>query len=255
MAESRPAEPPAGERLLRLVDDARRQAQELGASVAEASRHEFLGLVAAAIAHEVNNVLTPVRSYAELALARPGDRELAERALKAAAEGSERACLITEAMLECARGGAAEGWADIAAAAGRAARLIGPGSCHVQHTIPPGLAVAMPQVALEQVLLNLLLNAKTAAGAGGEIRVTARESGDGVEIEVEDNGRGIPADRLGRVFEAFESGSVRGRGLGLTICRYLVESVGGRIRAASEVGVGTRFTIELPAAGGAARAA
>ncbi len=115
---------------------------------------------------------------------------------------------------------------------------------------PPALA---DKTRLTQILVNLLSNAVKFTDPGGSISTSAEPAEDGTLVEfcVSDTGRGIPADKLEQVFGRFEqldrSGSRLGVGLGLAICRQLVEAQGGRIWAESELGVGSRFHFALPA--------
>ena len=130
----------------------------------------------------------------------------------------------------------------------------------VSPTTPPVLA---DQTRLTQILVNLISNAIKFTDPGGSISAQVKPIAGGrtVEFSVSDTGRGIPADKLEQVFERFEqldrSGAKLGVGLGLAICRQLVEAQGGRIWAESEVGVGSRlvFTLPLAAGGGMAPSA
>jgi signal transduction histidine kinase len=114
--------------------------------------------------------------------------------------------------------------------------------------------VCVPNHRLEQVFLNLLLNAAQAIPAGdadrNHIVVRLARAADGVEVAVADTGVGIPDDVLGHIFEPFfttkPDGS--GTGLGLSISRGIVEELGGRIDVESEVGRGTTFRVSLPLA-------
>jgi signal transduction histidine kinase/DNA-binding response OmpR family regulator len=107
---------------------------------------------------------------------------------------------------------------------------------------------------VRQVVLNLLSNAVKFTGDGGEIRLSLEAGEDGqARLTVSDTGRGIPADELERIFEAFhqaDDGGVtthhEGTGLGLALTRQLVEAHGGRIEVRSEVGRGSEFTVTLP---------
>ncbi|MCB9674202.1 MAG: PAS domain-containing sensor histidine kinase [Alphaproteobacteria bacterium] len=101
---------------------------------------------------------------------------------------------------------------------------------------------------LEQCLLNLVGNAAKFTRSG-RIRLAARERPDRIELSVTDTGRGIPRERLGHIFEAFEQvrpDEHQGTGLGLAVTRAFVELMGGEIRVESEVGVGSTFTVALP---------
>src|SRR3990170_3775701 len=104
---------------------------------------------------------------------------------------------------------------------------------------------------IRQVVTNLLSNAVKFTPPGGEVALTLRAEGDRAVIRVSDTGPGIPADELGHVFDRFFRGrGVRagGSGIGLTVARELVRAHGGDIRASSEPGRGTTFTVSLPIA-------
>ncbi|MHC4091151.1 MAG: ATP-binding protein [Planctomycetota bacterium] len=97
-----------------------------------------------------------------------------------------------------------------------------------------------------QVISNLLLNAAHACEKGGEVTFRVSSEEGMVRIEVGDTGIGIPAEAVPHTFEPFYTTKAKGTGLGLPICRWIVESHGGRIRLESERGQGTTVTIELP---------
>jgi signal transduction histidine kinase len=109
---------------------------------------------------------------------------------------------------------------------------------------------------IQQVLLNLIINARQAMQPGGMLCVATRrnEPAGTAEILVRDTGSGIPADKLGQIFEPFytsktaDSEGQGGTGLGLSLCREIIESHQGRIRVESVVDKGTTFTIKLPLA-------
>ncbi len=97
-----------------------------------------------------------------------------------------------------------------------------------------------------RVLWNLVQNSSEATPEGGEIVVACRAHEGQAVLEVRDTGRGIPADQLERVFDAFYTTRASGSGLGLEICRMIVRAHGGTIECSSTVGVGTTFRIRLP---------
>ena len=102
---------------------------------------------------------------------------------------------------------------------------------------------------IRQVLLNLSRNAMQAMPEGGHLRVTSLREPDRLILSVEDTGSGIPSEELGRIFDPFFTTKENGTGLGLAIVKKIVEFHGGNIRAESEPGKGTRFTIHLPQTG------
>jgi signal transduction histidine kinase len=101
---------------------------------------------------------------------------------------------------------------------------------------------------LEQLLINLIMNAKDAMPTGGELRLVARREGDEVLIEVIDNGEGISPERLPLIFDPFfttkEPG--KGTGLGLAIAARIADTLGGKITVESELGKGSRFVVRMP---------
>ena len=124
-----------------------------------------------------------------------------------------------------------------------------------EAVLPP---VQGDQVQLQQVLLNLLLNAMDALddspSASRVVTVRTRSAGRAVEVAVSDNGHGIPADSLPRVFEPFFTTKPQGLGMGLVICRNIIEAHGGRVWAENNAVGGATFAFSLPAAeGGDAR--
>jgi signal transduction histidine kinase len=111
-------------------------------------------------------------------------------------------------------------------------------------SLPPLL---MQQKHLGEAVSNLLQNARDAAGNQGHIKVTARcLHDDSVEIAVQDDGPGVPPDKLERVFEAYYTTKERGSGLGLAVVKHNAELYGGRVRAQSELGKGAKFTLVFP---------
>lgn len=266
--------------LLEAVDDLQSRADLLEAELEHAQRLTSLGTLAAIIAHELNNILTPVLNYAQLSLQASGDDAQRERALHKTVEGVRRASRITEAVLGFARRSDDEPAAcDLREVIDETLACLGRDlardSIELTLDVPPGLRVAMAPTPLQQVLLNLTLNAREAMlGGGGGLTISARRSTwnsaddpdaddgggvrEGVLVEVADTGHGMPPERVETLFTPFAShrrsdaergrGAHRGVGLGLAVCRQLVESAGGEIACASEVGEGTTFTLRLPTA-------
>jgi signal transduction histidine kinase len=106
--------------------------------------------------------------------------------------------------------------------------------------------VVVDETQMQQVLSNLLLNAADACEDGGEVTCRVRQLPAKIRVIVEDNGRGMPAEVLARVFEPFFTTRAKGTGLGLSICKRIVEAHGGTIDIQSVVGKGTRVIVEIP---------
>jgi signal transduction histidine kinase len=124
-------------------------------------------------------------------------------------------------------------------------------SVQVKRELAPGVRVMGDSERLQQLFLNLLLNAADAMPSGGELRVELRDGPGGAVVSVADTGVGIAAADLERIFEPFfttkESG--HGSGLGLMVCKGIVADHGGQIDVASVPGKGTAFTVTIPVAG------
>ncbi len=115
------------------------------------------------------------------------------------------------------------------------------------HYADGPLVIQGDRFALERVYRNLITNAIQATPPGGSIAVTTARVADRVEIRVSDTGSGIPAERLGAIFDEFVTTKRRGLGLGLAISKRIVEQLDGTIEVQSEVGRGTSFTMRFPA--------
>jgi two-component system sensor kinase FixL len=229
-----------------------------------------LGTLTAGIAHEINNILTPVLAYAQMAKGNPEDAELQAKALDRAIAGVESASRIIEAVLGFARAEEDGGSANIATVIESSLACLGraPERDGIALTVvaDPDAQVRIQPLALQQVVLNLMLNALAALhGSRGEIRIIvtgAQESS--TQICVSDNGPGIAENVARTLFDPFvttrpkkqgggRSGGPGGSGLGLSICKRLIEDAGGSItvgpgsfESETASGPGAAFTITLP---------
>ena len=236
----------------------------------ERLRAEFLGMVS----HELQAPLVSIKGCAATALGDPAalDPSQARLFFRIVDEQADHMQALIGDLLDAARIetgtlSVASEPADVAAMVERArtAFLSGSRTNPVRIDLPPDLPrVLADRQRIVQVLGNLLTNAARHSPELSVIRVTAAREGEHVAVAVADEGRGIPAERLPHLFRKFaRSGSEDrqrgvGAGLGLAICKGLVEAHGGRIRAESEgEGLGARFTFTIPVAGeagaGAAR--
>lgn len=218
-----------------------------------------LGSATCMIAHEINNLLTPLTSYAALAVQHPDDAELTKKALDKTVRNGRRAAQIMQSMLAMANGQKQQ-WEQacvrtlVEEVFTCLCRDFSKDGITVETRIDDNLHVECVPVQIEQVLMNLLINAREAMLPGGGIlKVTAQADGEHVAILVGDTGRGIASEHLKSIFRPFfttKTGKDRpageGSGVGLAFCRRIVEAHSGRIDVASEVGRGTTFTLRLP---------
>lgn len=227
----------------------------LRASQARAIQHEKMaafGLLAAGIAHEVGNPLAAVSSLVQILQHRNPDPYTAEK-LNLVSRQLLRIQRTVRELIDYSRP------ASTAVSRVRPAEIVGEllGIAKYyqrtkQRAITIEIADDLPTVRgvrdhLTQVVLNLVLNAVDATETGGTIRIEARVVGEMIELTVEDDGRGISlADRC-RLFQPFFTTKSHGTGLGLFICRQVVEEMGGRLVYRTELGQGSAFTIRLPA--------
>lgn len=248
------------EQLLEHFEKLEAQFQQVRDGLTHSHRLATLGTIASIIAHEYNNILTPIISYAQLALAKPGDAEFMKKALEKSLQGAERAAHISSSLLGFAREADQKHAAKLLTVVNESVACMArePKKDGVQLTINvPDIQVAITPLSLQQVLVNLILNARQAMRkTGGKLTLTARVEKGLVHIDVADTGPGIPAHIKDRLFEPFvtsrnsegEAGEKRGTGLGLCICRDLIRNAGGSITCDSTPGQGTTFHITLPKA-------
>ena len=232
----------------------------LKAQVRQAQQLASLGGAAAMIAHEVSNLLTPIQSYAQTAL-ESDDPALQKKALRVTLKNAQMLAAMSERVLEI---GAAKPPVRQAVSIHTAAHDAVESLCRDLSKDGISLSVEVDQLLtvwadplqLAQVLFNLFLNARNAMASmhQGRLVVTAARRQDRVVLKVADTGPGIPADLLANVFDPLQTskpidrnGRQRCAGLGLALCRDLVEENGGTINVTSKAGVGTTFTIILPA--------
>ena len=220
-----------------------------------------IGLLASGVAHEVNTPLTGISSYAQLLLKGRGPDDPATPLLRKIQQQTERASGIASSLLNFAR--QADGDyqpVDVGDMAQETLQLFEPHlkgrRIDLRRAIEPGLpAVAGNRGRLQQVLMNLLLNAADATPDGGSIAVGATSGAGRVRLSVTDTGVGIPAEHLDRIYDPFFTTKPRGRGtgLGLSVSYGIVKEHAGTLTAESAPGEGSRFIISLPATAAGAR--
>jgi PAS domain S-box-containing protein len=222
-----------------------------------------IGLLAAGVAHEVNTPLTGISSFTQMLLDGADPADPRTLLLEKIERQTFRAAKIVNGLLNLSRpANASSELAQI-----DLNTLIGDVLSLLEHQFEVGsvklrrelsaspVAVLGIEHQLQQVFLNLFLNARDAMPSGGWLSVSTRVDGDLVIAEVADTGSGIPPEHLSRIYDPFFTTKAigRGTGLGLAITYGIVREHEGRIRVDSAPGQGTRFTLELPLAAAASR--
>ena len=240
--------------LLENVTDRVRLEEQLQISEKMAS----IGLLAAGVAHEVNTPLTGISSYTQILLENADPADPRTQILEKIERQTFRAAKIVNGLLTLSRPGTPGGErapVDLNAVINDVYSL-------VEHQFEVGRIKVRRELAqepllvlgiehqLQQVFLNLFLNARDAMPRGGWLTVSSRTDGSGVIVEIADTGSGIPPEQLARIYDPFFTTKAigRGTGLGLSISYGIVREHDGSIRCDSTVGQGTRFTMSLPVA-------
>jgi signal transduction histidine kinase len=252
----------------RLTARQRRFAGELEAKVASATRRleeldDAKSSFVAVASHELRTPLTALQGFSELLAVRRLPAEEVSRLAGIMHQEARRLGRIVNDLLDLAR--IERGLAPTLYRTPVAVETLIAGVADVfrrgraTHPIVVGYEAGLPRVdadpdALERILTNLVSNALKYSPPGRLVRIRARGAAHGgaVEVEVEDQGAGIPAESLARIFEPYyrapeAAGTVRGAGIGLAVVKSLVEAHGGSIRVESAHGVGTRVVFSVPA--------
>jgi two-component system sensor histidine kinase KdpD len=237
-----------------------RLTEEAGRAAILAQSDKLKSALLAAVSHDLRTPLATIKTSATSLLDRSVQWDEASQVefLQAIDEETDRLTLMVGNLLDLSRieGGAlrpVKDWYDVAELVDDVATRLA--SLAVQHQLRTDLEPNLPlahfdYVEIAQVLMNLGENAVKYTPPGTEIVLTARRIPDAVEFSVRDTGSGIPPGKQERLFETFyrvdPSGRVRGTGIGLAICKGLVEAHGGHIRVESREGAGTAFCFTIP---------
>jgi len=241
-----------------IVDDITER-MELESQLSQAEKMSSIGLLAAGVAHEVNTPLAVISSYAQLLSKHiNGDTKLADLTDKITRQ-TFRASEIVNNLLNFSRTSATE-FTDI-----NINRIIGETLTLLEHQfktsrirVETDFHEDLPLIhgnagKLQQVFLNLFVNAKDAmAGSGGTLRINTA-NGTGVQISISDTGAGIAPEHINKIYDPFfttksspREGQSRGTGLGLSVTYGIIQEHAGKIRVESLPGKGTTFYLEFP---------
>jgi two-component system cell cycle sensor histidine kinase/response regulator CckA len=232
--------------------------RELEAQLRHSQKMEAIGQLAGGIAHDFNNMLTVIQGFAATLLEDDGDPAMRRTATTQIVEAAERAAGLTRQLLAFGRRQIMKPQdADLNELVSNLAkmvqRLLGEDINLQLHLSMRPLPIYADAGLIDQVLMNLVINARDAMPSGGILRIeTAMRSssaGDQAIVRVTDTGTGIPAASLPKIFDPFYTTKAAGKGsgLGLATAFGIVAQHNGRIDVSSEVGRGTIFEVTLPA--------
>jgi signal transduction histidine kinase len=237
------------------------QIELLRQQLAQAQKLTALGELVGSTTHEFNNVLMTIINYAKMGM-RHKDTATRDKALDKILTAANRAAKITTGILGFARNRSQSlEPTDLAKVVADSLLLLEREMNRYRIRVETSLAAVPPAMAngnqIQQVLMNLLINARQAMPQGGAVLIKLGYDAESqlVELTVRDNGTGMPPDVLRKIFDPFfstksgpDASGKGGTGLGLSMCRDIIEAHRGRIRVDSTVGRGTAFNIKLPAA-------
>jgi signal transduction histidine kinase len=235
------------------------QVAVLREQLAEAQKLTALGELVGTTTHEFNNILMTIINYAKLGI-RHQDRATRDKAFEKILAAGNRASQITNTVLGLARRrSSGQEPTDLAELVQNTMVLLqremNKYRIAVDKQFQPIPEAYVNGNQIQQVLLNLLINARQAMPKGGRllIKLSHDATNDMIDLVVRDFGCGIPAEKLPRIFDSFyttksgpDASGKGGTGLGLSMCRDIIEAHHGRIRVDSTVGKGTAFTLKLP---------
>lgn len=241
------------------------QVEILKQQLAQAQKLTALGELVGTTTHEFNNVLMTIINYAKMGM-RHKDGPSRDKCFEKIYAAGKRAANITNTVLGMARNrSAVQEPTDLTLLVENTLLLLeremNKYRIAVEKKFQPIPEAYVNGNQVQQVLLNLLINARQAMPSGGRlfIRLAHDAENDMIDLVVRDNGCGIPVEKLPRIFDSFYStkdgpddSGKGGTGLGLSMCREIIESHHGRIRVESTIGKGTAFTLKLPTASKAA---
>jgi signal transduction histidine kinase len=239
-----------------------RKIEDLQQQLAQAQKLSTVGALASSMTHEFNNILTTVINYAKLGL-RHKDAATRDKAFDKILAAGQRASKITTGMLSYARRGNDRREEMNLTSLVQDVLILVSKDLQMHRVRLQTSFEELPVVAevnagqMQQVLLNLIVNARQAMPNGGQLTIQVRRSGETAmgEIMVRDSGTGIPPETLRKIFDPYfttktaDAQGQGGTGLGLSHAREVIEAHHGRIRVESTVGQGTTFVLKLPLAG------
>ncbi len=256
------------EALAAQLAEARSHNERLRGELLHLQKLEAVGRLSAGVAHDFNNVLTGIRGHVELALQELADGGDTSKDLETIKLLSDKGAALTRQLLAFSRRSeivpiVQDAHVLVRETVATLSRIIGERFSIECHSCSGEALIRTIPGQLEQVLYNLMLNARDSMPDGGTITVAVSreepdeeappglEGADRVEIAVSDEGLGMESDTMDKAFDAFfttkEVG--KGTGLGLSVVKDIIESQNGHVHAVSELGKGSTFSVHVPSAG------
>ena len=246
----------SGERIGRLLlfDDVT-QRERMEEQMSQTEKLTSLGLLAAGVAHEVNTPLAVISNYIQMLAKQMPEDDPRHSIIEKIVKQTFRASEIVNNLLNFSRTGAGElADVDLNRVVEETLSLVAHPLKTSQIRVVKQLGEGLPAVRgsankLQQVFLNLFLNARDAMPTGGMLEVRTAAHNGSVEVEVVDTGNGIPREHIHKIFDPFftTKATARGTGLGLSVTYGIIKEHAGRIDVRSTPGRGTAFHVELPA--------
>lgn len=235
------------------VEERTRELRETQAQLVHAEKLAALGELAAGVAHEINNPLHILQAYMDYMASQAAADDPIHEMLEPMHNSLDSIAHLTSQLRDFSRPAVGERKPlSLNEALSKVLRLAGKELMHSRIRVEESFQADLPLVLgdprqLEQVFLNLILNARDAMPGGGHLQIETCANGDIVCARFTDSGMGIAAEDLGRIFEPyFTTKEDRGTGLGLAICQRIVTQHGGKITVISKLGQGAQFTVQLP---------
>lgn len=235
------------------------EAELLREQLLRAQRLSSVGTLASSVAHEFNNILTTIMNYAKLGLRPDCDEATRIHSLERVLKGSQRAATVISSMLGFARNNStSRKMTDLVELVEEVLVLtekdLRKHQVRVEKKFVGRPCAPIVRGQIEQILINLIINARQAMPRGGRlcVEVLENQKTQMAEIRVIDSGVGIPPEQLRMIFEPFyttkspDENGHGGSGLGLSVCRQIIEQHQGRIRVESLPGRGSKFIVKLP---------
>jgi two-component system, NtrC family, sensor kinase len=246
----------SGERIGRLLlfDDVT-QRERMEEQMSQTEKLTSLGLLAAGVAHEVNTPLAVISNYIQMLAKQMPEGDPRQGIIEKIVKQTFRASEIVNNLLNFSRTNATElADIDVNRVVEETLSLVAHPLKTSQIQVVKQLGGTLPPVRgsankLQQVFLNLFLNARDAMPSGGMLEVRTAAHNGSVEVEVADTGAGIPREHIHRIFDPFftTKASGRGTGLGLSVSYGIIKEHAGKIDVRSTPGKGTSFHVEFPA--------